>query len=253
MGRNKDLNIFKNLDSPLFHGLFSGNIKNIIGNTVYIKDVFTHTELSIIFNISEELDKTSSNKQIWLNQCGEIGYGNESDLFHSFTHFVKNSWEAKKIVDTIEIAPKKYWKARKGECHLFNFLKALHCSNKFDPTTDYTKGVKEYQDLIINAQEETLKYLIKNSYGLNSSIGGVLYINDSFEQIICDRYVPAKDISFLRNIKGDFSQINDKNSPDLGEFIKYFNSGFKPKGYFHWGNIQEFLLPITQNKENDEL
>lgn len=231
-------NLQDNLEKELSYGLFMAFVTKVIGSKVYLKDRFTTYNFSIDFNIEDKLDISESGNLVWINQCGEIFRGKEESLKESFTHFFKMNPDKTKQL----LKPKKYWKAHKGEAHLFRFLTAVHGKNVFDQNTDYTIGNNNHiKDLI--ADEDYIRRLINNSYGFDSSIGGMLYITPNFEEKIHDYYVPAKSINFLKNINGNLDQINLKNNSDLYQFVTNMKDPFyKPDGYFSWNNIEPFLL-----------
>lgn len=241
MSRNSGKIIRAELNAPsdLNYGLFLASIKKVNGNTVILKDKFSqYDKLSITFDIKNEYDQTLSGKDIWLNQCGQIGYGKEENLFENFTGFIKNG---------VLIKPKKYWKALKGECDLFRFLTALHGYNIYDISTDYTLEVIEtdkYHKLLLE-DEDFIRRLINNPYGLDSSIGGVLYITPDFKEKIHNYFFPESAFSFLKNIKGNFINVNSKDiAPPFKPFFDNVSSIYCPEGYFNWNNIEPFIMNI---------
>jgi hypothetical protein len=193
--------------------------------TVTLKDIFSSYEFDIIFNLSNEYEYTKAGKEIYINQYGNIGYGNEDLLFESF----------KKT---------KYWQARKGERHLFSFLKALHNSNIFDPNVNLQKN----QDYITNP--DAFKQLFLSDHDYNPTIGGLLYLDDDYCQQILNKYVPGNKSSIIRNSKGDFSKINDFT---ISDFVNLFINNYNPSGIYRYDYIVNFNEePIIKNIKDEE-
>ncbi len=250
MSRNTIKNDIANLDKELNYGLFMSSINKVIGSKVYLKDRFTaYDKLMIDFKIIPEFDTTENGKPIWINQCGEIAYGIDDELKRTFISFYRVNPDKTK---SFNIA-KRYWRAYKGEAHLFRFLTAVHGKSIFDTETDYTLGNKNFHQDLIN-DDDIIRKLTNSPYGLDSSVSGILYITPSFEEKIHDSYIPSMSLGVLKNINGDFSKISFNNSQNQGlyPFIKSMTDSYnKLDGYFNWNYIEPFLLKSTKKQISD--
>jgi len=230
-------------EEELYYGLFNASIIKVEDKKITLKDFFSKKELIVEFNLSLELDVTKAGKQIWLNQLGDVGYGNEKDLFDGFKYFIRNK-------ETV--GKKKYWKARKGELKLLNFLKNLHCLSPYDQSSDCMNDVT-YEDLVNNDEEgKNLRKLVRSKYeNSDVSIGGVLYISSDFKEKVLNYFVPAMKIPVLRNTKGNLQNLDKDIS--LKQIAYLFNNNFAPEGYYHWGNIIEYVHKIKRKNDETEI
>lgn len=237
--------------TPLKWGVFSGAVHKIDEeeNTVVLKDIFTRELINIQFEISDELDYTSARKPIWLNQIGEIGIGEENNLFDSFKLFRKvESWntpdgryaKGAKPADITNVGSKRYWRARKGETHLFNFLRAYHNLDPNSKATDYSKKQTNYN----------LKKLLLSDNDHEPIVSGCLYISERYEQKVLNKYIPGCYASVLKNLNGDFSQFLHKDSA-LKEFVNLFINNLNPAGYYSWNNINEWDVKLYKTKNSE--
>lgn len=235
MSRN-DVKRIEFPNKELYYGLFNGQVKNVKNQEVTLKDFLSKKEINIKFNASLDYDITAGGKQVWINQIGDVGYGNEKDLFENFKFFMKNK---------VRIAPKRYWKARKGEKILLNFLKNIHGLNPFSEDTDYTKK-KDYWEGIINDENgENFKKLLVTDDGRELNVGGILYITPEFEEKVLNIFVPSMKVSVLRNCKGDFSLLS--KDAHIKDIAYIFNNDYAPPGYYNWGNITEYIHKIKKH------
>ena len=216
---------FQNLELNPHYGVFTAKITKIVKNAVHLKDIFTEYEFVIHFPLSSELAFTRAGKEIWLNQFGDVGIGLPSEHFESFSK-VRNS--------TI---PCNVWRARKGEAHLFAFLKAYKRPNPFNANdtlkpangrpVDYTTDYMEFRRLFLIDSE------------IEPSVGGIIYVTPEFKEIVLPHYIPSHLTSAVRNLKGDFSLSKD---PKLVHLKNLFTKGYQPQGYYNWSHIKEFEL-----------
>lgn len=214
-----------NLDTNPHYGVYNAYIVRISNYIITLKDIFSSYEFDISFNLVDEYEYTQAGKPIYINQYGNIGYGSEELLFESF----------KKT---------KYWQARKGEKHLFSFLKALHNPNIFDPNVNLQKN----NDYIHNPS--SFKQLFLSDYEYNPTIGGLLYLDDDYCQQILNKYIPGNKTSIIRNCKGDFSKINDFS---LTDFVNTFINNYNPSGIYRYDYIVNFNdEPIIKNIKDGE-
>lgn len=211
----------RNIEKELFHGLFNAKIKKIKGNVIYLEDIVTKYEFNISFNLSEKLVVTKSNKPIWINQLGEVGYGEEEFLLNSFLYFPKTTNK------------KQYWRARQGEVHLMNFLKAYSPVNPFDKNSYICNNNMYISD------SDSFKKLFKNDSESERTVGGIIYVSEDFEEKVLNLYFPGYKKSIIKNCKGNFHLIEDF---ELKQLKNLFTNHYNPKGYYLYDNISEFIL-----------
>jgi len=198
-----------NIDKNPHYGVFNASIVRISDYKLTLKDIFSSYEFDIEFNLSEDFDYTKANKSIYINQYGNIGYGDEELLFDNFKKH-------------------KYWQARHGEVKLFKFLKALHNPNIFD--SNFT--LKKNDNYISNSDQ--FKELFLSDYEYTPTIGGIIYLNHNYEECILDKFIPGNKVSILRNSKGNFKNLNDIH---MKEIINMFNSNNQPEGQYNFDYI----------------
>lgn len=219
----------KNLDKDPHYGIFNAKVVKIEKHKVFLQDVLTYHNFSIDFFLKDELAKTKSGKDIWINQMGEVGYGDEYSLLRSFTHFPKSDEE------------KKYRLARIGDVHLMDFLRNYHYPNPFDTTIDITKGLRHYY-----TDYDSFKKLFVSDSEYDRTIGGLLYVNEDMEEKVFPHFIPSHKVSILKNCKGDFSQVKDYTIKNI------FDNDFIPKGHYHWGSVKLLELQSTKVKKHND-
>lgn len=222
----------RNLDKDPYHGLFNAVITKIDNYKVNLRDILTNYSFEIDFSLKDDIATTKSGKQVWLNQHGQVGYGNEEDLLKSFTTLY-NSTERK-----------QYWPAMIGEVHLFDFLKNLHNINIFDLNANlkkndyYVNDPFYFRELFLSDKTATL------------TIGGIMYVDEMMCQKVLPRYIPSHKVSILKNVNGDFSKVTD---PSLRDLTNLFTGVYKPKGFFRWENLSNFVLPIIPKLHDTDI
>ena len=81
-----------NIDKNPHYGVFNASIVRISDYKLTLKDIFSSYEFDIEFNLSEDFDYTKANKSIYINQYGNIGYGDEELLFDNFKKHKYVGW-----------------------------------------------------------------------------------------------------------------------------------------------------------------
>jgi hypothetical protein len=241
---------FDESKGPLRWGLFNATLLKVEDDTVILKDIFSRERISIDLTVDEKtLAYTNSSKKIWINQLGEVGYGEEEDLFDSFKKFrTVESWNTSsgkyekgaKPEEYSDLGNKRYWHARVGEVHLFNFLKAYHNLPINSKETDYSRNQSRYN----------LRKLLSNDSGHEPTIGGCVYVTQEGEEKVIPKYVPGCYVSILKNFNGNFANQTHYN-PSVKEFFSYFNSMINPIGYYSWENLSEWEMKRKVSIKND--
>jgi len=223
MGR---LNNNIDINETLYVGVFNATLKKATENSVILKDIFTRQEFEIYFNIvNDTFQMTKSGKKVWINETGDVGYGEEEDLFDTFINsYAYDQWDdAIKKFNKRFIGTKKYWQAKKGEVHIVNFLKAY-------------SGVN-FEKLKNN--NYNLKKLLLSDTGHDPTICGMMYVSEDLEQKILEKYIPGMYAALIKNTKGDFSTLTKVPYP-IKDFVTYFESGMQPLGYYSWKHLHEW-------------
>jgi hypothetical protein len=208
------------LKKELNYGLFNAKINKIENYTLFMEDIITNYEFEINFEITNKPDKTKSNAPIWVNQLGEIGYGKKEDLLKQFTHFPNGT-------------EKKYREAVKGDVYLASFLRVYHNPNIYNTRSNI------YNNLNYMNDPYDFKLLFNTDNEYSETVGGIIYINTNYEEKIFPIFIPHSKLSILKNTNGDLSEINDNS---LFLLKNKLMSEFKPKGYYHFGNIKTFIV-----------
>lgn len=224
---------FRNLDKDPHYGLFNAVITKIDEYKVSLRDILTDYTFEIDFNLSSDLQTTLMGKQIWINQIGEVGYGPEHTLLTSFTHFYKSDQK------------KEYRLAKNGEVLLFDFLRNLHNLNPFDTNSTLFKSSGDYIE-----DSYYFRELFLNDHNSNPTIGGIMYVDEQMNQKIYSKFIPSHKLSIIKNVKGDFTKINDYLLKDI---TSTFLGNYQPRGYYHWDNITQFVLPIIPKLNESDI
>lgn len=238
--------IIINEQNHLLYGLFLTNSVKIKNNTVFIRDI-SGQSFSFDFQIKQGKDRGTNGIPIFINQTANIAFSKEENLLESFKNF--GQYHAARSKPVYDIS-KKYWESLENESILFRFLSALHNYDQFSSKTDYIIGnsPEKHHYLLMN-DEDYIKKLCNNLYGLDSSIGGLLYINENNKVCVLPYFFPAQAYSFLKNKEGKYHDIPTlKMAPSLYNYINAINNSFIPKGIYSFKPLDIYL-----KEEKDEL